>query len=360
MPGGLSSAVFRLMTPAKNLTRYADLFMNMWDREYVNGFDAMNQWVSQFIDYPQGAFLQFMRDFMQHNALVRGKMRFGGKVADMDSVRANLLAFAGRTDLIAPAAAVRAQVDAVGSTDDDLRLGPGGHMGVFAGAGAPKHVWQPAAEWLAARSSRVRCRRARRRAHAPRRRADARPAAHARAPRSTEGAMLFVAEYEFGWDALSAAVAKRLEWDAAQPDGFRFVGEYIWQEREPPFRGIAVIEAADVEVLNAFALHYGPTLRIAIHAATDVQSGIAMLHETPETKPRARQARGCDHEGAHGTATLPAWMGDVDPSQIGFPLPVDRNAYRKQTGIEYKRHADRSAAARRLPAGERRRATRWW
>lgn len=24
-----------------------DLFMNMWDREYVNGFDAMNQWVSQ-------------------------------------------------------------------------------------------------------------------------------------------------------------------------------------------------------------------------------------------------------------------------------------------------------------------------
>ena len=81
VPGGLSSAVFRLLTPAKNLTRYADLFMNMWDREYVNGFDAMNQWVSQFIDYPQGAFLQFMRDFMQRNELVRGKMRFGGKVA---------------------------------------------------------------------------------------------------------------------------------------------------------------------------------------------------------------------------------------------------------------------------------------
>lgn len=30
------------------------------------------------------------------------------------------------------------------------------------------------------------------------------------------------------------------------------------------------------------------------------------------------------------------WMGDVDPSQIGFPLPVDRAAYRKQTGIAYK------------------------
>ena len=152
VPGGLSSAVFRLMTPAKNVTRYADLFMNMWDREYVNGFDAMNQWVSQFIDYPQGAFVQFARDFMQHNQLVRGKLRFGGKVADLQRVRTNLLAFAGRTDRIAPPAAVRAQVDAVGSTDATFRLGPGGHMGLFAGASAPKHVWQPAAEWLAARS----------------------------------------------------------------------------------------------------------------------------------------------------------------------------------------------------------------
>ena len=64
-------------------------------------------------------------------------------------MRANLLAFAGRTDSIAPPAAVRAQVDAVGSADATFRLAPGGHMGLFAGASAPKHVWQPAAEWLA-------------------------------------------------------------------------------------------------------------------------------------------------------------------------------------------------------------------
>jgi uncharacterized protein DUF3303 len=103
--------------------------------------------------------------------------------------------------------------------------------------------------------------------------------------------MLFVAEYEFEWDALSTVVAKRLEWDAAQPEGFRFVGEYIWQDREPPFRGVTVIEAADVEALNAFALHYGPTLKMVIHAATDVQSGIAMLHQEPAAKPHRRKRR---------------------------------------------------------------------
>jgi polyhydroxyalkanoate synthase subunit PhaC len=178
VPGGLSSTVFRLLTPAKNVTRYADLFMNMWDREYVNGFDAMNQWVSQFIDYPQGAFLQFTRDFMQRNQLIRGKMRFGGKTADLEQVRANLLAFAGRTDMIAPTAAVRAQVDAVGSADVTFRLAPGGHMGVFAGATAPRHVWQPAAEWLAARST----------ARPLRARASAQPATAQRARRGPQHA----------------------------------------------------------------------------------------------------------------------------------------------------------------------------
>lgn len=152
VPGGLSSTVFRLLTPMKNVTRYADLFMNMWDREYVNGFDAMNQWVSQFIDYPQGAFLQFTRDFMQHNKLVKRQMTFGGKVADLRRVRASLLVFAGRTDQIAPVAAVKAVLNNVGSTDKTFHLVPGGHMGVFAGSTAPEHVWQPAAAWLAARS----------------------------------------------------------------------------------------------------------------------------------------------------------------------------------------------------------------
>lgn len=98
--------------------------------------------------------------------------------------------------------------------------------------------------------------------------------------------MIFVAEYEFGWESLSAVVAKRLEWGEAQPDGFRFLGEYIWQEHDPPFRGMAVIESADIEGLNAFRLHYGPSLKMTIHPAADVHSGIAMLHRTPAAPAR--------------------------------------------------------------------------
>ncbi|MBI3782079.1 MAG: alpha/beta fold hydrolase [Deltaproteobacteria bacterium] len=152
VPGGLSSTVFRLLTPMKNVTRYADLFMNMWNHEYVNGFDAMNQWVSQFIDYPQQAFVQFQKEFMQRNKLIRGSLSFRGKVADLRKIEASLQVFAGTSDQVAPLAAVKAVLDAVSSKDKEMHIVNGGHMGVFAGAGAAEQVWSPIADWLGPRS----------------------------------------------------------------------------------------------------------------------------------------------------------------------------------------------------------------
>lgn len=96
--------------------------------------------------------------------------------------------------------------------------------------------------------------------------------------------MLFVAEYEFGWDALSAVIAKRIEWGEALPEGFRFVGEWVWANGEPAFRGVAVVEVEGVEALDAFVLHYGPTLTMRIHPATDVATGIATLARRTGTR----------------------------------------------------------------------------
>ena len=152
VPGALSSTVFQLLTPSKNVTRYTDLFLNMWNREYVKGFAAMNEWIRQFIDYPQGAFLQFSREFVRKNRFAKGHMRFGRRVADLRRVKSSLLVIAGRTDRIAPIRAVRAVLATVGSRDKEFVVAPGGHMGVFAGRTAPEQVWGRVATWLEPRS----------------------------------------------------------------------------------------------------------------------------------------------------------------------------------------------------------------
>ena len=105
--------------------------------------------------------------------------------------------------------------------------------------------------------------------------------------------MLFVAEYELDWEMLDAAMAKRLELDEAMPEGFRFVGEYVWQEREPAFRGVVIFEANTVEAINSFALHYGATLKIRVHPASDVVSAIRATNggATNATSPPVTRKR---------------------------------------------------------------------
>ena len=98
--------------------------------------------------------------------------------------------------------------------------------------------------------------------------------------------MLFVAEYELDWEQLENAMAKRLEWNDVHPEDFSFVGEYIWQAGEPPFRGVAIIDCESVEAVNQFVLHYGPSLKMAIHPATDVLSGIDTLRDRPASDGR--------------------------------------------------------------------------
>ena len=151
VPGPVSSAAFRMMTPFKSLTRYGDLFVNMWNDEYVNGFDAVTAWTDNFIDYPGEAFRQVLNDFMLGNKFKDGTWEFAGKVADLSVITCPVLAFAGRTDNVVPPAAAKELLTLLGSTDKSFVEAPGGHMGVCAGREAPRAVWLPSARWLAAR-----------------------------------------------------------------------------------------------------------------------------------------------------------------------------------------------------------------
>ena len=103
--------------------------------------------------------------------------------------------------------------------------------------------------------------------------------------------MLFVAEYEFDWEDLDAVVAKRMELENAMPEGFRFVGEYVWAEGDPAFRGVAIIDADSIEALNAFVLHYGPSLAINAHPASDVAGGISQVSGGVGVSRRRRKAK---------------------------------------------------------------------
>jgi polyhydroxyalkanoate synthase len=148
IPGQLSSAAFKMMMPWRTVTQKADLFLNLWDDEWVRGHESLEAWVGGFLDYPADAFRQFFHDFMKDNQLVAGTMRFGEHTADLRNVRCPVLAFGGTDDKVVPVAAARAALGALGSPDVRFREVPGGHMGVVAGLRAKNTVWAPSRDFL--------------------------------------------------------------------------------------------------------------------------------------------------------------------------------------------------------------------
>jgi polyhydroxyalkanoate synthase len=154
VPGFLNSQALKMLAPVKRLTRYADLFINLYDDEWVKGYDAMSTWAGDFIAYPQAAFKQFMSEVMVENKLMQG-LELGGRVADLKKVTCSLLAFAGREDTIATLASARAILEATRPRDHEYHEVHGGHIGVVVGGRAPKEVWSPSVEWLRPRSLRA-------------------------------------------------------------------------------------------------------------------------------------------------------------------------------------------------------------
>jgi polyhydroxyalkanoate synthase len=153
VPGKLSSAGFKLLSGTKNLTKYGDLFANLYDEEYVRGFDAIDTWLSDMIPYPKEAFRQMVREVVHGNKILKRELSFGDKQADLGRVRCPLLSFAGKTDNIATLAATAAIGELVGSDDKTYVEVPGGHIGVVAGKSAPHAVWEPSIVWLKQRAA---------------------------------------------------------------------------------------------------------------------------------------------------------------------------------------------------------------
>lgn len=152
IPGAWSILGFKLMGGPRTFTKWIDLAGRLYDTDYLRAFDGVNSWVNDLIPYPRDAFRQVVKEVVAGNRLISDELVFGGKRCEISKVRQALLAFAGRTDNIAPVKSAHAIVDHVGSHDKTIVEVSGGHVGIIAGSTAPREVWAKTVEWLTPRS----------------------------------------------------------------------------------------------------------------------------------------------------------------------------------------------------------------
>ncbi len=152
IPAEMVKAGFKLLKPTMDLTTGLNLWWNLWNDTYLEGFRALNKWANDYVAFPGEFFRQWVKEFYQENRMIRGELRLGGKAVRLENIRCPVLVVGAKEDYIAPPACVKALIDAVGSREKQYVELPGGHISLIAGRGASIHCWPKVSGWLGPRS----------------------------------------------------------------------------------------------------------------------------------------------------------------------------------------------------------------
>ena len=144
---------FYMLAPTTEIAQKATLLHNLWNDEFVEGFQAMAQWSRDHVPFPGAAFREVVDLLVRDNALMTGRLRVGDRVVDLRRVRGDVLVAMAERDNVVPVAAAGPALDLVGdpARRHALRL-PGGHVTFGTGKSAFRHTMPRLTEWIAAHS----------------------------------------------------------------------------------------------------------------------------------------------------------------------------------------------------------------
>jgi polyhydroxyalkanoate synthase len=148
VPGEMLNWTFLNLKPYQLMgQKYLGLLDTLDDPEALKNFMRMEKWIFDSPDQAGEAFRQFIKDFYQHNKLLKGGLVVGEEVKLKNVTMPVLNVFAEQDHLVPPDAS-RALRGQVGSQDYSEISFPGGHIGIYVSGKAQKTVPPAIAKWL--------------------------------------------------------------------------------------------------------------------------------------------------------------------------------------------------------------------
>jgi polyhydroxyalkanoate synthase len=156
VPADVLYSGFFMLAPTTPIAQYATLLENLWNDEFVEGYQAMSQWSRDHVPFPGAAFREVVEKLIRENALMTGEMRVGGRTIAFSNTDANVLVAMAERDNVVPVAAAEPLTKVAGRPErrEELRL-RGGHVTFGTGSVAFKHTLPSLAQWIAAHSDPV-------------------------------------------------------------------------------------------------------------------------------------------------------------------------------------------------------------
>jgi polyhydroxyalkanoate synthase subunit PhaC len=140
---------FYMLAPTAEVAQKATLLENLWNDEFVDGFQAMATWSRDHVPFPGAAFRELTELLVRQNILMTGAMSLGQRQVKLADVRGNVLNALADRDNVVPPAAVAPAMQLVGDPTrrQELRL-PGGHVTFGTGRSAVKHTMPKLTQWI--------------------------------------------------------------------------------------------------------------------------------------------------------------------------------------------------------------------
>jgi poly(3-hydroxybutyrate) depolymerase len=333
--GSSQIAGFKLMEPAGEAERLADLWANIHDQAYVDRYLDFVSWFETGQDMPGAFYLWTVEHLFVGNELVRGELMVGGEQVDLGRITMPIYMLAGTTDHITPPEQVWALAQRAGTPAEDVhsRFIEAGHLGLFMGRRALRDHWSPIFAQVAAASV----------TKEPE--VEASVTAHA-APEPS------VSEPE-AWEPQGAPAdaEAEVEPEQAEPEQAQAEPEQAQAEPEPEQAQAEVEqdESAPVFVSESEDLQDASTEVSEPEQAPEVDNSETEVSE-PEQAPEVDNSETEVSEPEPNPAAVAATIANKDPEDKVAPILEDQATDAPAKPKPARRTAKRTAGVRKAPA----------
>lgn len=148
VPAELLIRFFRVLKPTADLVQYANLWENLWNDEYMKGYQALGRCFREQVPMAGAAFEDIAEQWMIANGFVTDSLRLGGRPASMGDIAIPVLVVTASRDDLIPAEASDPLTGLLpGCEVDFLRL-EAGHASLTTGRTAARETVPKMIEWL--------------------------------------------------------------------------------------------------------------------------------------------------------------------------------------------------------------------
>lgn len=152
VPGDFLNAEFLMLKPLQlGYDKYLDMPDIMEDEKKLINFLRMEKWIFDSPDQAGEAYRQFQKDFYQQNKLIKGEVKIGDRLVDLQNVQMPVLNVYAEKDHLVPPESTLALEKYVGTKDYTVRSFPVGHIGMYVSGKVQRDLPPTIADWLTAR-----------------------------------------------------------------------------------------------------------------------------------------------------------------------------------------------------------------